>query len=425
METTENAQKGEFRQALERRALGLMEDAIAEFLSYTGESDEEIACRFLEEANLDCSLAIRLFYKNHQKKAFHIGKLKPEVVDSFEINEPPSQLYEKSSEEEILFLPPYREVEPPNIVDVEWLGKNTEIAGLAPKIEEMELPKEQCNQSSQPKWKPCCCLKQVCKRVLEQWEIKDDYLKRNLLHMEAIDNHPLCIRALLWGKKKMDVDVGDRNGTTPLHFAAKNEEPTSLKVLLEFEASLNPRDEEDATPMHFAAYCGTWKCIEALIQAGAEVNPLDEGWSTPLHYACEEGHLESVRKILETYSHTQMARIEALREVLGSDIFRGITETVLSEIIEFSIPRDGYEALSIRNEWLELPVDIVLRAISWAMPGEIRHRVSIEKLRNGCSTHTGEVIREVNRGIEQYEDSITNKAFLELRDFLQILKLVV
>jgi len=88
---------------------------------------------------------------------------------------------------------------------------------------------------------------------------------------------------------------------TELHRAAGNQEPATVKALLDAGADVDARDETGATPLHVAASSpiSGWrglkrqeKVIALLLDAGAAVDALDDDGSTPLllamiHY-CEQ-----------------------------------------------------------------------------------------------------------------------------------------
>lgn len=70
----------------------------------------------------------------------------------------------------------------------------------------------------------------------------------------------------------MDVNVKDRNGWTPLHFAAQSQSVKIACRLIEHGAEINARDIDGNTPLFRAVYCyandGTM--IELLREHGAD-----------------------------------------------------------------------------------------------------------------------------------------------------------
>src|SRR5688500_9166372 len=61
------------------------------------------------------------------------------------------------------------------------------------------------------------------------------------------------------------------DGTTPLHWAAHNDDLPQVQRLIKAGAKVNARNDYGATPMSEAAVTGSAALIEALIKAGADV----------------------------------------------------------------------------------------------------------------------------------------------------------
>ena len=77
----------------------------------------------------------------------------------------------------------------------------------------------------------------------------------------------------------------NRQGTTPLHFAAGyNENSAVTLALINTKARPNLRDKKGNTPLHFAAeYNYNGALIIALLDAGADANARNDLGTTPLH----------------------------------------------------------------------------------------------------------------------------------------------
>ena len=106
------------------------------------------------------------------------------------------------------------------------------------------------------------------------------------LHIAAIFN-PSVITALIEGGA--NPDARNEDGDTPLHFAAKNPNPSVITAvitaLIEGGADPAARNEDSDTPLHIAA---AWRdanpsVITALIEGGANPDARDEDGDTPLH----------------------------------------------------------------------------------------------------------------------------------------------
>lgn len=65
-------------------------------------------------------------------------------------------------------------------------------------------------------------------------------------------------------------DARTAMGSTPLHYAALNEDSGPLKALIAAGASVNARDGEGATPLHMAAFATRTRNVKLLLEAGAD-----------------------------------------------------------------------------------------------------------------------------------------------------------
>ena len=83
------------------------------------------------------------------------------------------------------------------------------------------------------------------------------------------------------------MDARDKNGQSPLNWAARQDNPATVTVLLDARANVNARGENGRTSLHQAAKYGTPVVIGLLLKAGARVNARDEDGATPLHLAAQ------------------------------------------------------------------------------------------------------------------------------------------
>lgn len=99
---------------------------------------------------------------------------------------------------------------------------------------------------------------------------------------------------------KVPVDIQNANKGTPLHVAASQAHPDSLKLLLSNNANMNARAKDGATPLHFASFktrAGHIECIRLLLKNGCNVNPTMDNGATPLTIARVRGNKEAVELI--------------------------------------------------------------------------------------------------------------------------------
>jgi len=104
------------------------------------------------------------------------------------------------------------------------------------------------------------------------------------LHAAAKCENPEILRFLLTAGAK--VDVRDDLGDTPLAWAAVRKEPDVVRDLLAAGANPNAADKQGRTPLHhIIEHQANLANIEVLLEAGADVSAKNEAGETPLDYA--------------------------------------------------------------------------------------------------------------------------------------------
>lgn len=96
--------------------------------------------------------------------------------------------------------------------------------------------------------------------------------------------------------KKLDVNVQDLRGDTPLMVASMLNRSEWVAALLSKGADLNHSGKW--TPLHYAAASGGVKAMSMLIEAGADLNAFSPNGTTPLMMAAREGKADAVRLLL-------------------------------------------------------------------------------------------------------------------------------
>ena len=104
------------------------------------------------------------------------------------------------------------------------------------------------------------------------------------------------IQALL--EAKADPNKADRNGQTPLHWAAIAGNPYDLQALLDGGADPNRANRNGHTPLYIAVANKNSDAVQALLDTGADPNHADLKRQTPLHWAASEGNLDILRALL-------------------------------------------------------------------------------------------------------------------------------
>lgn len=91
-----------------------------------------------------------------------------------------------------------------------------------------------------------------------------------------------------------DINLSNKIGFTPLHYAAKKSDIASVKILVDSRADVNARTTQAVTPLMYAT-CrkpknGQFQMMEYLIRHGAEIDLIDNNWQNAMHYfaTCEK-----------------------------------------------------------------------------------------------------------------------------------------
>jgi hypothetical protein len=96
-----------------------------------------------------------------------------------------------------------------------------------------------------------------------------------------------------------DPNIRDKDGNTPLHFAASKDCAEVARLLLEHGADPNAQDKNGETPLHIAASEGHVDVVRLLLERGADPSIRNRDGKTPLDIARERGHREVVSLIEE------------------------------------------------------------------------------------------------------------------------------
>jgi hypothetical protein len=111
--------------------------------------------------------------------------------------------------------------------------------------------------------------------------------------------HNTVVKQLL-ESGKADVDLKDKDGRTPLSYAAENGHEAVVKLLLDTE-QLEADSGYDRTPLSYAAENGNESVFKLLLVTGkADVDSKDKFGGTPLLYAAMNGNEAVAKLLLET-----------------------------------------------------------------------------------------------------------------------------
>jgi euchromatic histone-lysine N-methyltransferase len=113
------------------------------------------------------------------------------------------------------------------------------------------------------------------------------------LHSAAKSGSIETIQYLL-DTKKIDVNVKDEGGWTPIIWASEHRYLDAVKFLLSAGADPNMRDNEENTALHWAAYAGSVDIAELFLNAGCDLEAANEHGDRALHIAARQDHYRCV-----------------------------------------------------------------------------------------------------------------------------------
>jgi ankyrin repeat protein len=95
------------------------------------------------------------------------------------------------------------------------------------------------------------------------------------------------------------VNARDKDGYTPLFWAAFGGHADIANLLLAKGADVNAKNSKGITPLSEASYRGHRKVVELLLAAGADINARGEKGQTSLHAAVDRGYPAVVEVLLK------------------------------------------------------------------------------------------------------------------------------
>ncbi|XP_021380179.1 mucin-17-like isoform X2 [Mizuhopecten yessoensis] len=114
-----------------------------------------------------------------------------------------------------------------------------------------------------------------------------------VLHYAAKAGHVGVIKLLLEADK-IDINVQDDGGWTPIIWASEHRYVNAVKYLVKNGADPNLKDKEENTSLHWAAFSGSVDIAEIFLNAGCDLETPNEHGDRPLHIAARQDHYECV-----------------------------------------------------------------------------------------------------------------------------------
>ncbi len=117
------------------------------------------------------------------------------------------------------------------------------------------------------------------------------------LHHAAELGYLVAIK-FLHDNKKVDVNVKNKYGDTPLHGSSMKGHDDVSKYLLRGGADIDSANGMGVTPLHYALAEGTVESAQFLLEAGANAIKTDNSGNTSLHYAAIGESTDIIENIL-------------------------------------------------------------------------------------------------------------------------------
>ncbi|WP_353283576.1 ankyrin repeat domain-containing protein [Wolbachia endosymbiont (group A) of Pogonocherus hispidulus] len=155
------------------------------------------------------------------------------------------------------------------------------------------------------------------------------------IHIAVENNNKNIIEFLL--SKGVDVNDTDKQGYTPLHYAAWRGRSEVASLLFDKGANINAADTSTSgkKPIHVAAENNSKSVIEFLLSKGVNVDEADKNGWTPLHYAAKFDQLEVAKFLIEKGANINAADASTA----GKKPIHVAAENNSRSIIEFLISK--------------------------------------------------------------------------------------
>ncbi|KAK5623035.1 hypothetical protein CRENBAI_020798 [Crenichthys baileyi] len=108
---------------------------------------------------------------------------------------------------------------------------------------------------------------------------------------------------LLGAAKRVNVNIQDADGLSPLHHAALSGNKDLISLLLEAQAAVDIKDHKGMRPLHYAAWQGKTEPMKMLLKAGSSVNGQSDEGQIPLHLSAQHGHYDGSEMLLQHQSN--------------------------------------------------------------------------------------------------------------------------
>ena len=108
-------------------------------------------------------------------------------------------------------------------------------------------------------------------------------------------------------EERVSKNDADKDGWTPILYAAMNGHLLVVQCLLEHGADQNKVNNRGTSPLFIAAHNGHAAVVQYLLGKGADKNKVNNNGATPLWVAVQHGHAAVVHCLLEQGANTENA----------------------------------------------------------------------------------------------------------------------
>eukprot|EP00750_Incisomonas_marina_P011110 INCI16342.3.p1 GENE.INCI16342.3~~INCI16342.3.p1 ORF type:complete len:1979 (+),score=405.36 INCI16342.3:58-5937(+) len=130
------------------------------------------------------------------------------------------------------------------------------------------------------------------------------------------------------------INVSLRDGTSAIHFAARDADLYTLGLLLASKARVDTLDEMGVTPLVFAVETGDFECILALLAFGADPDIVPNDHRTPVFHAVETENTDALRLLLALKARADVILPENKASALHMAARKGFTPELTQILLE-------------------------------------------------------------------------------------------
>ena len=123
------------------------------------------------------------------------------------------------------------------------------------------------------------------------------------IHIASAKGYANVVMAILDSSaakaSSMDIaNIGDNTGTTPLMWAAMNNQVSVIAILLRYNSDINLQDDDGWTALHFAAASDSYRAVEIILKNKADANIADIEGKKPVDLTTDT----DIKALLEKYT---------------------------------------------------------------------------------------------------------------------------